>query len=538
MNAEQKSAAFFCENHSLIVACPGAGKTRTLIAKAQHLLEQHSAEEIVLITFTRKAGEQLKEKIGRDDVRVGTFHSLAFKLMREYAYNRYANTVHLMLKEEIDDFFKKKFGHKKKKNTPVIELIAYREFKHKYNRIDFDDILLDFVGFLRHSDSLPEREKLKHLLVDEYQDINQVQDNILKSWIQNGAILTAVGDEGQSIYGFRGSQIKYILEFDYPNYKKFILFKNYRNPPSIVKIAKAILPTPKIMEAQRKKGKVFIKQFTSILEQADAIALSIKENPSSVAILVRYHRQTPLLEISLRKFGIDYRIYKSSSIFDSPILKCFLSMSRVLIDKNSTPDWYVVFSFLPNVGPRTAQIWQECNFTSGKKRKKKQDQSCYNIYLWITSLPIDNIRMSISMIFQKLYSILDKKKFLTKSEKVREDLNKQVLKLQIFQKAIHLKNKEDLVDFLAQGALDNQLVRAQVEILTIHQSKGLEWDNVYLPNLTLDEFPNNRIADLSEERRLFYVAVTRTIKELHMSYVNERSIFITECLNKLKKQLK
>ena len=226
-------------------------------------------------------------------------------------------------------------------------------------------------------------------------------------------------------------------------------------------------------------------------------------------------------------------------------------MSRVLLDKKSSPDWYVIFCFLPNVGPRTAQIWHDCNFNI-KKKKKKQDQSCYNIFLWMNSLPLDNIQFSINMIFQKLYTILDKKIFSTKSDTVRQDLSKQMMKLQIFQKAIKIKNASELVDFLTQGSLSAegtlenvetphgetpQVETPQVEILTIHQSKGLEWDNVYLPNLTLDEFPNSRIENLAEERRLFYVAVTRTIKELHLSYVLNRSIFITECLNKLRKNM-
>jgi DNA helicase-2/ATP-dependent DNA helicase PcrA len=442
-----------------------------------------------------------------------------------------------MLQDEIDDYFKKTFGYKrKKKRMPAAVLEAYDIFKRKYNRIDFDDILLDFVTFLNDPASEPERTGLKHLMVDEYQDINKVQELIIRAWIQNGAVLTAVGDEGQSIYGFRGSEIKYILDFDFKNHKKFVLFKNYRNPPSVVKIAKAVLPTPKQMEAQRHKGKVFIREFPTLEVEATNIAKAIAERPKSVAVLVRYHRQTPLIEIALRKLGIPYQISKSSSIFDAPILRCFLSFCRVYLDTSSAPDWQTIFSFLPLVGKKTAQKWKNCAF--GKKLTKA-DQKCQNAYLWVNSLPQEDVGFSLELIFQKLHAVLHAKMYATKSDNVREEIQKQMQKLKLFQENISIDDASNLVDFLSQGALYNDnLERAQVEILTIHQSKGLEYERVFVPNVSNGEFPNSRAEDLDEEKRLFYVAVTRTIQELHLSYVSVPSDFLMRSLKRLQKARK
>ncbi|MBA43125.1 MAG: hypothetical protein CMF62_03835 [Magnetococcales bacterium] len=286
LNENQRKAVENIEGNNIIIACPGSGKTHTLISKVVNLIKNHNInpEFIYLITFTKKASCEMSNRLKKfikELPYVGTLHSLAYRTLQKYHNINYTilddkdsnkflkEAVDLILEKNLDDDIKSsiyklinitydKMGCDYEVNLDkyknIIEKIfkEYQIKKDKYNYLDFNDLMRKFYEFLQLDISNDFKNNVKYILFDEYQDVNPIQDLILKSMNKNQN-LTVVGDDAQAIYAFRGSDVSYIINFEnqYEKIKKFHLEKNYRSPPPIINLCNDIISNNKMQLDKR-----------------------------------------------------------------------------------------------------------------------------------------------------------------------------------------------------------------------------------------------------------------------------------------------
>ena len=563
MNPEQTLAAGCTDQDSLIIACPGSGKTRTIIGKTLRLVDGlNPGDRIVLVTFTRKAALQLAERLGRasSNVMVGTFHSLAFRVMRLHRYDQYGGVVHMMTSAESVALRRDVVAATDEEREEV-----YREAKRRERKKDFQDLLIDMSRFLEHPSSLVFRESTKHLMVDEYQDINDLQESIIRSWISRGCCLTAVGDDGQSIYAFRGASIGHILGFCSQNARRFTLTQNYRNPPSVIRFAQRVIgqntgQISKKMVATKRGGSVVIEGFANqhrearyIADQAAKHIQDLTKTPSPgdspvCAILVRYHVQSPAIEFALRRRSVPYTIVRSRSIFDQPCIAVLLSMTRLQMDQSLSRDWVRVLCFLPGIGPKTAQKlsnaaarvtdtgkdFADSVLISGAPRSWKTG---VDTVMWLKT------RQSVPSCIHRLDELLVEKLRHASSPKVVERVEGHRLQLKRFRRAIAGMDTTDSNNLAASllldadsgaGAESSPPECTPVHLMTIHASKGLEFPNCIVAGVSSDTFPRPTLtlAEREEERRLLYVAITRTEDTLVVTHIGQPSMFIKSALRR------
>lgn len=580
LNQDQKQAVLYTETNSCIIACAGSGKTRVLTTKVANLIKNNiSPDEIVLVTFTKKAANEMKKRVHEliktdlDNLIVGTFHSISLQILRKYnildrkniiidqeeqklLFHRIIEKIDLSKKEKLDikqqivriyslfninpnlKFILDKHFFRLKKHQKYIKKIInlYQKEKLSSFYLDFDDLQIYFLKYLKSKELEKFKLKTKYLLVDEYQDINQIQYDIIKEFKCN---ITVVGDDAQSIYSFRGSDVKYILDFrkDYPDAKLLYLNYNYRNPPEIIEISKNIInkninqfPKNIISRKDKVQDKIQVKGFKSKIEEAKYICDQIKKYPlNDQAVLSRTHKYLVSLEIELIKRKIPYTISGGSTLLDKAHIKDFLAYLYILVNPNSKIHWLRVLDGLSE--SRKNKLVNSKNIAKAVLESKKKIKKVYQKMLIIQ----DNLYMLIYYLID-LLSPMIKDKYSKSKERIY-DLEK--LRDYIFE-VKNIGKFLDEINFVPE-LNDN---KNQITLSTIHASKGLEWDIVYL--IGTNNLPSHLSVknehQIDEERRLFYVACTRASSTLLITlsydnyvkydreriYQSETSIFINE----------
>ena len=400
LNEEQLQAVLHRGSDSLILAGAGAGKTRVLTTKIAYLITQGIAPfQIMALTFTNKAASEMRERIATlvgdqmaSWITMGTFHSIFARKLRTYAdrigyssnFTIYDTTdskalIKIILKDlELDEkqykpnviqslissakndgispneLFDQPEGARfyASKEMPMTDKV-FREYEDRCKRanaMDFDDLLLNMYRLLKRDDDVRAafHERYKHILVDEYQDTNRVQDRIVKLLRADDAEVAVAGDDAQSIYSFRGAVIDNIINFgqNFTDTKLFKLTKNYRSTGCIVKAANSLIEKnryriPKTIEAVAGEGKKLLLFKTEIAPmEAQMVAAQIYkliENgafPDEIAILYRTNAQSRLFEQHLGMFNINYRIFGGLSFFDRKEVKDILAYLRLVINPN------------------------------------------------------------------------------------------------------------------------------------------------------------------------------------------------------------
>ena len=639
LNSAQKAAVLSTEGPSLIVAGAGSGKTRVLTCRVAHILEGDCRPgEVLALTFTKKAAGEMKERVallvGERKARwiqMGTFHSIFIRFLREYAallgypqnFTIYDQTdsrsvlKHCIKELELDDKAYKPAVIQNvismAKNS-LVTVAAYRadveimerdrvarrprtaDVYELYQKkclaagaMDFDDILLNMNILLKH---FPEAcasvaGRFRYILVDEYQDTNHAQYAILRRLADPHRNICVVGDDAQSIYGFRGARIENILRFkkDYPEAKEFRLEQNYRSTQTIVAAANSL-----IAHNERRLHKEcfsragigekigVIKAYTES-EEAHLIASSIveriyasKASYDSFAILYRTNAQSRALEEALRKRNLPFRIYGGHAFFERAEIKDMLGYFKLVVNPQDDESFRRVINVpARGIGDTTIDrlaaaaakagcplynaplLENEKLYAAGLKdaaikklrdfvvmmeqlAEKAEAADCYDLALeignatgYLAALKADTSPEGLGRFenVEELFSSI--KEYSEEETEMRqvladdgEDPVDTVVRMSDYLENIYLMSEVEKDD--AQDPERDQTNK--ITLMTVHSAKGLEFPYVYISGMEENLFPSESMNDtpdkIEEERRLFYVALTRAAKVVTVSYAQNR----------------
>ncbi len=467
-----------------------------------------------------------------------------------------------------------RFGQIDKDYVPLIEQIAasYQQRKNQSNALDFDDLLSLWARLLRESPEVRQKlaNQFEHVLVDEYQDTNHLQGEIVAALAGASPNIFVVGDDSQSIYSFRGADVNNILDFPkiFSQAQTFKLETNYRSTPEILALANQSISynqnqfVKKLKTNKPAGSRPAVVPLSDNSQQAEFICQRILDlgrdeglNLKEVAILFRAHYQSLELELALNKRNIPYVMRGGLRFFEQAHIKEVIAFLKILVNCHDELAWQRLLLFQPGIGLVGAQkIYQQL--------LDRPDLAA------ITSSPVLGLPMRAQTSFGRLqqlvarissgtnYDIAAIIKSIIESD-YREQLknnydNYQDRLADLEQLALFAANYDDLAKFLADTALGESFkgeslagyqagADEAVVLSTIHQAKGLEWPAVFILGLLDGQFPNTkafeRLIDLEEERRLFYVAVTRAQDYLYLTYplfslatgnLNQPSQFIKE----------
>ena len=591
LNEQQKEAALATEGPVLILAGAGSGKTRTLTHRIAYLIEEKkvSPENILAVTFTNKAANNMKERIEKllessgknfktNLFWLGTFHSICVKILRREAEHLdYSSRFTIFDEDDAIRAVKRAMGDLKldpKKYNPKAvrsyisqakgELISAKEYgafavEHfqeivlrvykEYERIlrqanafDFDDLLFKTVQiFQKNPDILAKyQNRFRYILIDEYQDTNHAQYIFLKLLAKKYRNIFAIGDDWQSIYSFRGAKFQNILDFnkDYPDAKIVFLEENYRSTMPILSAAQKVIKNNEmrsdkklfskrdegapvtVVGSQEKRGEV---EF--ILEEVSSLRAGEGRRFSDFVILYRTNAQSRLFEEQLLNVGIPYRIFGGVRFYERKEIKDIIAYLRLIQNPADQISLTRVINFPPRgIGEKTVEKILADPAGSASTIEK----------------------------YAKFLSMMEALRLIGKSstpdelidQVVRKTSYKEFLSDGTFESQGRLENIEELKvaattfnsldDFLSQVALVSDLDRYKesedvLTLMTIHLAKGLEFPVVFITGMEEGLFPHaNSLGDkfqLEEERRLFYVGMTRAMERLYLGFSHSRFMY-------------
>lgn len=594
LNDMQKKAAIQTNGPCLILAGAGSGKTRTITYKIAYMVKELGIDpkSIVALTFTNKAADEMKERINQliefnsKDMIISTFHSFSVRLLRRYGSNiGFNNSFNIYDTDDSKSVIKNilKELQYDGKNTPAkflnrisklkeseklpenisefmnLEIRENKEFYEIYDKyqnvlknnncMDFSDILLNCKKLLNISSVLEDiTNTYKYILVDEYQDTNKLQYDIVQILAGKNKNICVVGDEDQSIYGFRGADISNILNFqnDYPDAHITKLEQNYRSTQNILNLANSVISKNSSSLGKRlwssneigEKTRVYKAQ--NAYDEARFIAEVIRsENRkySDFTILYRTNFQSRILEQELTNLNIPCKVFGGLSFFQRKEIKDLLSY---LIIINNPYDFINFERAITNpkrkIGTKTiakiAQIASEKSISLIDALKYENSTYIANFNNLIQSLILKSKDCTISELLNEIVDKIEYMKYLETQENF-EDRKLNVFEL--FNSIDEIEKNEPTItlnDYLSNISLssnsDNISDDNYVKLMTIHSSKGLEFDTVFLSGFERNLFPNINStliqSELEEERRLLYVAITRAKKKLYLTYADQRVV--------------
>lgn len=610
LNEKQREAASHDKGPILVIAGAGTGKTRVLTHRIAYLIESGRAMpwEILAITFTNKAANEMKERIGQlidysiGQMWIGTFHSICVRILRQHidrigydrnftiydtddqkilirdcikeldldpkTYNQ--NYIKAIISNEKnngnspDKYINNNYGIYKNRN--IGEIYALYEKKLKVsNALDFDDLIIKTLKLLKTDEEVLKyyQEKFKYILVDEYQDTNHSQYNLIKILGKNSSgenNVFVVGDEDQSIYGWRGADINNILNFekDFKGAKVVKLEKNYRSTKVILDAANEVIKN----NCQRKGKKLYtdfkegnlIRVLETEDEKDEAItvaALMLKEHReknidySDMAVLYRTNAQSRALEEGLIREGIPYKIVGGVKFYERKEIKDIMAYLNLILNQKDD----ISFDRIINVprrkiGQKTISIISEyainkeiskfeaCFDTDEMDLTPSAKKSIDNFVAMLEMLMIKKDVLPLSEFIMEVIETSGLKDMFLQDETVEgrsrvENIDEFLSAAKDFEERYE---ENTLEDFMAHIALLADIDKTEdskdaVTLMTVHSAKGLEFDTVFITGLEEGIFPlihSDEDADLEEERRLFYVAITRAKRMLYLSYARER----------------
>jgi len=607
LNKSQRAAVESNDGPVLIFAGAGSGKTRVLSHKMYYLIreENYKPENILSVTFTNKAAKEMKERVMKllktDNlpITIGTFHSVSARLLRVEAkhLNISPHFAIYDVQDQLDllkvvlkglnvpkdqlspnDVRNQISYLKNKMISPSIQLrkartilekkvvevySAYQKALKENDALDFDDLLLyPLELFDKHPKILAKyQKKWKYILVDEYQDTNRPQFFFLTRLSESNEQICVVGDDDQSIYGWRGADVTNILDFEkfFPSCRIFTLEKNYRSTQQILDAATAVVThndrrAKKMLVAENGSGELLgLIETRDELEEADAIISALekeiklnKRTFNHFAVLYRTNAQSRSLEDSFRRMGIPYNLIGSVRFYDRKEVKDVLAYLRLVINLKDTISLRRIVNFPPRgIGMKTMDkcvLQAEKDhlelFDVLKKADKlsirgKQSDSLTKFYKLIKKYNGLRNKLSASELSRSLIEeagILSQfKKSLGSDD--RERYENVVELLNSIDEFCAKRPDSNLSDFLEDVSLLSDIDHwndsdNRVTLMTVHSAKGLEFPVVFVSGLDDGLFPLyvalEKKKELEEERRLFYVALTRAQERVFLLYATNR----------------
>ncbi len=604
LNKAQKDAVTHIDGPLLIVAGAGSGKTKVLTTRIANIIKEKKAfpNQILAVTFTNKAAKEMQlrvsEILGSSAVGLswlGTFHSICAKLLRKHAsaVNLNSNFTivdsddqnrlikNICKAENIDvkkispkyilaiidkwknrGFYPNEVVINKKDIYEKIILPIYKIYQQKLtdlNSCDFGDLILHSVKILEKNYDIRElyKKNFKYILVDEYQDTNFVQSKWLNLLVGNDQNICCVGDDDQSIYSWRGAEIKNFLEFDkiYKNTKVIRLEQNYRSTQNILSVASNLISNNekrvgKTLETTIKDGDlVNLNCFKNGKDEAIGISDEIekikkKYSLNNIAILVRAIFQTREFEERFLKIGLPYRIVGGTKFYERAEIKdCIAYLRLIYQDKDDLAFERIVNNPKRSIGETTLKEIHKyskknslCLETSSKKMMdqnliKPKAKIGLTLFLdlinkWRNDLKIKNInhvKLIQLVLDESGYSVMLKNKKDLENENKLENIKELISAMKEFD------NLESFLEHVSLAtSIDQNWDGEKINMMTMHAAKGLEFDVVFLPGWEEGLFPHQKSIEekgkngLEEERRLAYVGITRAKKNLIISFSMNR----------------
>ena len=605
LNEKQKEAVCMLDGPLLIVAGAGSGKTKVLTSRIAHIIREKKAfpNQILSVTFTNKAAKEMQNRVSymlKKEATglswLGTFHSICAKLLRKHAKAAGLNSNFTIIDQDdqvrliknickaenvdvkqlapkytlsiIDRWKNKGFYPEeviinKKDIYEKTVLPLYKIYQKKLldlNACDFGDLILHCVKILENNPDINEiySNNFKYILVDEYQDTNFIQSKWLHLLSKKHKNICCVGDDDQSIYRWRGAEIKNFLEFDkvYSNSKVVRLEKNYRSSQNILSVASNLIANNqnrvgKNLETTMDVGELvklncFKNGRDEAIGVADEIEKKLKKEYSfnNIAILVRAIFQTREFEERFLKIGLPYRIIGGIKFYERAEIKdCVAYLRLINQDKDDLAFDRIVNIPKRSIGESTIKQIHECSkknsFSLESASKKLIEQNLIkpktklglNSFLlllqkWRSDLKIkkiNHVKLLQLVLDESGYSAMLKNKKDLENENRLENIKELLSAMKEFD------NLESFLEHVALAtSIDKNWEGEKVNMMTMHGSKGLEFDVVFLPGWEEGLFPHQKSIEekgqngLEEERRLAYVGITRAKKLALISFSMNR----------------
>ena len=610
LNPEQYKAVTTINGAILIIAGAGSGKTRVITFRIAHMLDSGIPQsQILALTFTNKAAREMKDRIislvgekAAEEAWISTFHSTCARILRrdidKLGYTRSfviyddddqsAVLKEIMKRLDIDDKFiplreiKSRIGDMKNKlmepaewlkksgrdhrSRKIYEVMTEYEKRLKtLNALDFDDLLIRTLDLLASHPPVLQayRERFRYLLVDEYQDTNKAQYEMVRLLTSESRNLCVVGDDDQSIYGWRGADLRNILDFekDYPDAVVIKLEQNYRSTANILDAASQVIAhnigrKDKTLWTQADVGEP-IRVFCAGDEKDEAAwiadrvhSLNVQgENLGDMAILYRSNAQSRVLEEMLRRASIPYRIFGGTRFYDRKEIKDIVAYLRVL--ENPSDD--ISLRRIINVPKRSigdTTVQELMNHAIAKEMPMYSALSDLPESLGSRPRKCVTEFFTLMTILSALRDTMPLPEFVDQviertgllEQYAREDSDEaraRVENIQEFQGAVAeyaagAGEEASLEGYLENIALMTDLDQQEethgyVTLMTLHSAKGLEFMNVFIAGMEENVFPSYRSVSepdrLEEERRLMYVGITRARKRLYLSRAAQRTLY-------------
>lgn len=623
LNPPQRRAVEQTEGALLVLAGAGSGKTRVITLRIAYLIAEKNVPpyNILAVTFTNKAAGEMRERVNQllanqklqSAPLISTFHSLCVRILRQDIENlgegytksftiydtsdsqkvikacvkdigmdekqlsaRLVQTAISRSKNSGEDFemFASKVEYTDEKRAAIARVFKmYEERLNNANALDFDDLMIKTVKLLRISPEVREKynNKFKYILVDEYQDTNPLQFALLNYLTEKQKNICVVGDDAQSIYGFRQADIRNILEFEqhFPDAKVITLEQNYRSTQTILDVADAIIKNnqnrkEKKLWTDKKDGdKIFYFQATDSDGEARFVALKIDEhqrrNPNDkIAILYRTNAQSRVFEDALRRLRIEYNIVGGFSFYERAEVKDVISYLKLalnpfddiaLLRVINTPTRGLGKTSLDELAFRAkdfgVSMWEALAIITDDKYDQPRNLTTRALEAMKSFRKlIENLTLKVGEAAQTDKPVTDVVIAAIEDTGYAKMLREE----NTDESAARLENLEELVnaavdydrqetdglrDFIDHSALSSDTDKfdrnARVTMMTVHAAKGLEFPIVFLVGLEDGIFPHSRSLndqnELEEERRLAYVAITRAEKVLYITHSMRRRVY-------------
>ncbi len=567
LNSTQYAAVTYLGGPLLVTAGPGTGKTRVLTYRVAWLLDQGvPASSIVMLTFSNSAAEEMLSRASKLAGRSGrsaklfggTFHSVGCRFLRQYGHHIGLPRFTILDRDDAEGIItqlRHSSGSAKglPGKTEIMNLISaaantlrsveelgaspfisgiakdYAAYKRQHALLDFDDLLICWLGLLVESDTAREKitTQFQHVLVDEYQDTNPVQEAILRLLAPHRNI-TAVGDDAQSVYAFRGVDSGCLRRFqDDFSAAEVTLRHNYRSLPPLIAFSNAVI-SGKDLYSDKLGG--LLPLFQPVANEADEAAfvasriqllLNDGVPASEIAVLFRSARHADRLDLELTRLGIPFNRRGGFSASKSAHVKDALAFFRILIDPKDRLAWMRIFLMLDKVGEVTAAKLTDIVLSSSEP---------------LAALAAFEANSAWHDGLQILLSVLRSIWGCNRPDQIMPEVINYILPFYARRHPDDWHKRqfglERLADFLASYTDIQYLVDDlscfsddvpsgdRVSLFTIHAAKCREWENVFIIGLAQGLFPDSRVspAQMEEERRLFYVAATRARKQLFLTW--------------------
>jgi DNA helicase-2/ATP-dependent DNA helicase PcrA len=597
LNEQQKRAVTAPDGPLLVLAGAGSGKTRVIVYRMAYLVAARgvSPGSILAVTFTNKAADEMRGRVralmsSSGDVAVHTFHALCLRLLRRFGediglrqgFTLYATDERKSLLRRIcrdEGIAEREFplsrvasavsAHKLRafdggasgdsRFARIVEAVSMRYQKEldAQGAVDFDDLLLKAVELMECSERAQAfaARRFRHVLVDEYQDTNRIQYRLLRLLAPHKNVFV-VGDDDQSIYNFRGADMRNILDFeiDFTGANAIKLEVNYRSSGAIVRAASAVIEnnrsrTGKRLVANHDEGE--LPELYAAEDERDEAAhvarqlLQLRSDPeANAAILLRTHAQTRVFEEELLARGIPHRVLGGLRFYDRKEIKDALGYTRLILNRHDDASFLRVANTpIRGVGKASLAILDQV-----AKRNGSSLWSAMEDALGDDALP-SRARVGLTQFRDVVDTLARQSANETPSRVLRRTLSETGLvhELEREGEALARERRENLDQLIAAAAeyelgpspslagfLDGVGLLTDIDnvgstpclLMTLHAAKGLEFDTVFLAGLEEGLFPHIRasgdVKAMEEERRLFYVGMTRAKRGLHLSYAESR----------------